>query len=94
MRFLRNSRALLVQRAPAKKTPRNFTLAGPDAMAAGTGLPLDSRTRQPAGLRLPEGVEFMMLQGATQTLKNKPIWLTEITTDQSPPQCIRWYERL
>ena len=36
MQFLRNSRDLLDQRAPAKKTPWGFTLAGHDAMAAGT----------------------------------------------------------
>ncbi len=34
--FLRNSRDLLDQRLPAKKTPWGFTLAGHDAMAAGT----------------------------------------------------------
>lgn len=35
-RFLRNSRDLLDQRAPAKMTPWGFTLAGHDIMAAGT----------------------------------------------------------
>jgi FkbM family methyltransferase len=33
--FLRNSRDLLDRRAPSKKTPWGFTLAGHDAMAAG-----------------------------------------------------------
>ena len=33
--FLRNSRDLLRQRAPAKATPWGFTLAGHEAMAAG-----------------------------------------------------------
>jgi FkbM family methyltransferase len=36
MRFLRNSRDMHDQRAPAKKTVWGFTLAGHDAMAAGT----------------------------------------------------------
>lgn len=36
MQFLRNSRDLLDQRAPAKMTPWGFTLAGHEAMAAGT----------------------------------------------------------
>ena len=36
IQFLRNSRDLIDQRAPAKKTPWGFTLAGHDGMAAGT----------------------------------------------------------
>jgi len=36
MQFLRNSRDMLDQHAPAKKTVWGFTLAGHDAMAAGT----------------------------------------------------------
>lgn len=36
IQFLRNSRDLIDQRAPSKKTPWGFTLAGHDGMAAGT----------------------------------------------------------
>jgi FkbM family methyltransferase len=36
IQFLRNSRDLIDQRAPAKTTPWGFTLAGHDGMAAGT----------------------------------------------------------